>query len=506
MVKLIDNEFTKLCIDDNCTCDCRINLKGCPNETFNFIALTVLIPFTFIIVIISLSFLYYRVKVKGQSVFFPATRERGLIRPRPQDSFHIAVGVFNFSQMIVLILLITDSFPNVTFAEIVIHIPKLLGFSCAVLYPISIIYSTPILKQTTYSLRIQWNPNKYFIDGLAIYLMIGPLLTIIPLTALTGHLADLKENHNAEYIFMIQALTWSCWTIQYFVTLLYVYYKLFFMLKDYIDILQRRRDENFDAEMKIKNLKNASHNLSWIVAAVFLMFFINGLEGILVGFKYNENPLEANKNICQFYYFISWNFTIPVLTFIGQLIFLYDTLKNRKSTQNQHSNTYDRVNNIPSRLEQNSRLIQKSRELSDDFYSSQSIQKSKSNKSLFTINSNSTKKYSVNNSSVDVKKSLFSTMATSITSLIHWDDSAEKSRNNTKDLDNWKFFDSDVNYYFENSDNNGDKGKDKIIKSGHNTIVIPGIRKSWLIKKPVRSATSTMKNTVNRNLFLQDNY
>lgn len=77
MVKLIDNEFTKLCIDDNCTCDCRINLKGCPNETFNFIALTVLIPFTFIIVIISLSFLYYRVKVKGQSVFFPATRERG---------------------------------------------------------------------------------------------------------------------------------------------------------------------------------------------------------------------------------------------------------------------------------------------------------------------------------------------------------------------------------------------------------------------------------------------
>lgn len=407
--------------------------------------------------------------------------------------------------MIVLILLITDSFPNVTFAEIVIHIPKLLGFSCAVLYPISIIYSTPILKQTSYSLRIQWNPNKYFIDGLAIYLMLGPLLTIIPLTALTGHFADLKDYYKAEFIFMIQALAWSCWTIQYFLTLLYVYYKLFFMLKDYIDILQRRKDENSDAEMKIKNLKNASHNLSWIVAAVFLMFFINSLEGILVGFRYKANPLEANKNICQPYYFISWNFTIPVLTFIGQMIFLYDTLKNRKSTtQHQRSNTYDRINNIPSRLEQSSaRLIQRNRELSEDLYSSQSIQKSKSNKSLFTNNSNSTKKYSVNNSSVDIKTSLFSTIATSISSIIHWDDS-EKSRNNTKDLDNWKFCDSDVNYYFENFDSNGDKGKDKIIKSSHN-IVPPSIRKSWLIKKPVRSA-STMKNTVNRNLFLQDNY
>src|SRR5207248_2447754 len=125
----------------------------------------------------------------------------GLIRPRPQDSFHIAVGAFNFSQMIVLIILITDSFPNVTFAEIIIHIPKLLGFACAVLYPISIIYSTPILKQTTYSLRIQWSPNKYFIDGLAIYLMIGPLLTIIPLTALTGHFADWSKFGKANDIF-----------------------------------------------------------------------------------------------------------------------------------------------------------------------------------------------------------------------------------------------------------------------------------------------------------------
>lgn len=78
MVKLVDNEFTKICNEVNkCTCDCRINLKGCPHESFNSIALTFLIPFTFIIVMISFSFLYYRVKVKGQSVFFPATRERG---------------------------------------------------------------------------------------------------------------------------------------------------------------------------------------------------------------------------------------------------------------------------------------------------------------------------------------------------------------------------------------------------------------------------------------------
>src|SRR6266496_6314568 len=105
------------------------------------------------------------------------------------------------------------------------------------------------------------------------------------------------------------------------------------MLKGYIDILQRRKNENPDANVKIRKLKNASFNLTWIVFAVFLMFFINSLEGIFVGINFNGKPNEANKNICEPYYFISWNFTIPILSFIGQMIFFYDTLKSRKSIQ-----------------------------------------------------------------------------------------------------------------------------------------------------------------------------
>ncbi|GES77159.1 hypothetical protein GLOIN_2v1483195 [Rhizophagus clarus] len=413
--------------------------------------------------VISLSFLYYRVKIKGQSIFFPATRERGLIRPRPQDSFHIAVGVFNFSQMIVLILLITESFPNVTFAEIIINIPKLLGFACAVLYPISIIYSTPILKQTSYSLKVQWNPNKFFIDGLAIYLMLGPLLTIIPLTALTGHFAERHNYFKAEYIFMIQAL-------------------------GYIIILQRRRNENSGADSKIKKLENASHNLSWIVAAVFLMFSISSLEGILIGFKYKEDKMATNKYICQMYYFISWNFTIPVLTFIGQMIFLYDTLKSKKSTQLQHSNTYDPVNNIPSRLKQNSshliRGINHNKEISSSF---RSIQKSKSNKSTLTnISSTTTKKN--NSMSAEVKTSLLSTIATGVSSLISKSSDFDKSKINIRD-------DSDFSYYFENDED----GNNIIIKNVPDVVVSSDKRKSWLIKKPVRSAI-----TVNKDLLSQD--
>ena len=87
--KLIDNPFARYCKNISlgsqnetllCKCDFRINLKRCQEERIYSTAFKILIPLTFLIVIISISFLYYRVKIKGQSVFFPATRERGEIR------------------------------------------------------------------------------------------------------------------------------------------------------------------------------------------------------------------------------------------------------------------------------------------------------------------------------------------------------------------------------------------------------------------------------------------
>src|SRR5688572_23021219 len=142
-----------------------------------------------------------------------------MIRPRPQDSFHIAVGIFNFMHTIVIICVLKDLFDSAVVAETVVYIPKLLGFSCAVLYPISIIYSTPIIKPTTYYLRLQWNPSKHFIDGLAFYLMLGPILTTVPLSIITGYYAKKRDTVSANSWFIAHTFVWSGWTIQYSITL-----------------------------------------------------------------------------------------------------------------------------------------------------------------------------------------------------------------------------------------------------------------------------------------------
>src|SRR5436190_10147561 len=81
MGKLINNSFARYCDGNNlCSCDFRINLRGCPEEIGYITTLEYLVSLESLIVIISISFIYYRFKVKGQSIFFPATRERGEIR------------------------------------------------------------------------------------------------------------------------------------------------------------------------------------------------------------------------------------------------------------------------------------------------------------------------------------------------------------------------------------------------------------------------------------------
>ncbi|CAI2165791.1 3273_t:CDS:2 [Funneliformis geosporum] len=487
MVNLSKNEFANNCTQSFCLCDFRINLLGCRDEKNYQTAIQVLIPFTFMIVVISISFLYYRVKVKGQSVFFPATRERGMIRPRPQDSFHIAVGVFNFSQMIVSTCLLTNSFPNIMTAEIVVYVPKLLGVACAALYPISIIYSTPIIKPTTYYLRLQWNPSKVFIDGLAMYLMLGPLLTTMPLSAITGYFADKNEQVLANKVFVAHTFVWSLWTIQYDITLLYVYYKLICMLKEYISILNKRQSIGSDTDEKIRKLNSAAYNLSWIVFAVFSLFFITSIEGILVGFNFKQRLMDKtdfSSKLRRIVYFLSWNFTAPVFTFIGQIGFLYDTLANKKTSQ--HNSNIAPTNNInlllPPIEQKPSPVIQPNIETvslrSSVFINvqSKSAQQSKATSSTAFYSSHASFKSNPSMTTNNSKNII---------------------RNNSISLDGNATISStmdqryQITYLEEESENMVDDEKTS-----------PDARNSWLRKKPVRMTTNT--SVSDKSIFLQD--
>uniref|UniRef100_U9TR52 Uncharacterized protein n=1 Tax=Rhizophagus irregularis (strain DAOM 181602 / DAOM 197198 / MUCL 43194) TaxID=747089 RepID=U9TR52_RHIID len=182
MVRLINN-FTVSCREvinnelvnvnyvsenpENCYCDFRINLRYCKGEQFYLIATWILVIYSILIGCISMYFLYNQVFIVGQSLFFPPSRFRGILRPRPQETFHLICFSCNLLQVIHLLVKLFDGYQNTLHAELYLDIPRLVSYALATLYPISIIHSTPNIDANT-TVAIRWAPNKYLIDILTV--------------------------------------------------------------------------------------------------------------------------------------------------------------------------------------------------------------------------------------------------------------------------------------------------------------------------------------------------
>ena len=104
----LDNGFALTCknmtnsntgkVEERCACDFRINIFGCPESNALVILYYILLAVTIIHGIISGYFLYHGVVRRRMNIFFPPTRDRGILRPKPQDAFHIIVVVFSISK------------------------------------------------------------------------------------------------------------------------------------------------------------------------------------------------------------------------------------------------------------------------------------------------------------------------------------------------------------------------------------------------------------------------
>lgn len=100
MVEL-DNNYARMCRFDQttnntyCACDFRINIHRCDHNEFFLNASWITLVLSLFNSIFGAMFLYYLVKIKGQTFFLNHTRGRGIIRPKPLHSFHLLVLAYN---------------------------------------------------------------------------------------------------------------------------------------------------------------------------------------------------------------------------------------------------------------------------------------------------------------------------------------------------------------------------------------------------------------------------
>ncbi|KAF0481622.1 hypothetical protein F8M41_023540 [Gigaspora margarita] len=335
--------FTLTLHQNDCKCDFRINAYGCPESNTILNMYYALLAITILNILVSGCFIYSRIFIRKQPVWFAPTRNRGILRPRPQDAFHIITVVYGSSQIIHIILLITSTYPNTITAEIGQDIPRLIGFGLAVLLPVSIVYSTPTIGTRT----VKWIPNKYFVDGIGFTLILGPFITMLPIAYLTGFYADngapplsssgsylsetedsmiTRENATllANKYFKIHYLIWSAWGCFYVMIVVYFWYKLSLILRVHMrELKERQLSGDYDVEWKVKMIVRAIKNLS-IIAATFII--TNG-SYTLTAFAYGL--WQHNITIFIFgidlFYLIIWYFSFPILLSITQAVFIYNT-------------------------------------------------------------------------------------------------------------------------------------------------------------------------------------
>ncbi|PKK79681.1 hypothetical protein RhiirC2_842406 [Rhizophagus irregularis] len=344
MVRLINN-FTVSCREvinnelvnvnyvsenpENCYCDFRINLRYCKGEQFYLIATWILVIYSILIGCISMYFLYNQVFIVGQSLFFPPSRFRGILRPRPQETFHLICFSCNLLQVIHLLVKLFDGYQNTLHAELYLDIPRLVSYALATLYPISIIHSTPNIDANT-TVAIRWAPNKYLIDIVGFSLMICPFISNIPLAIYTGYYADINEIEKANFFFKIHYIMWSFWTFVLLMTIIIFWYKLISILNNHIKIISNQRDNGiiFDEKWKVEKLKKSAKNLTVVVAAFGSIFILYCVICLISAFLFKSTTIY-NLGLNMAAMFIM-NYVIPVSFNIAQFVIIYHKLRSSR--------------------------------------------------------------------------------------------------------------------------------------------------------------------------------
>ncbi|PKY25643.1 hypothetical protein RhiirB3_511486 [Rhizophagus irregularis] len=326
MVEL-DNNYARMCRFDQttnntyCACDFRINIHRCDHNEFFLNASWITLVLSLLNSIFGAMFLYYLVKIKGQTFFLNHTRGRGIIRPKPLHSFHLLVLAYNSALAFNMICLITESYPHVIWAELGNYLPHGICGSLGIFTPLSIVYSTPSVDSNSEdSLTL----NRKFLDIMGIIVIIHPYIIFIPFVLLSGYYSDINDLENAMLYFKAHYICWTVCAILYIALLSYLYYRLIYVINYQINYIKHYDANNPD----LNSWKRAKRNINGSLLSIIGGVIFQTILSISFAVSYKEMTIFIDG--VNFLYYLCWNIIIPFNGFISEIVFLYNTFSPGK--------------------------------------------------------------------------------------------------------------------------------------------------------------------------------
>ncbi|KAG9304793.1 hypothetical protein G9A89_016823 [Geosiphon pyriformis] len=162
----------------------------------------VILIYTIIILMTSLCFLYVRNYKLKHPWLFPKSRARGLIRIRPQEAFHIFCSLFCLSKSfetdvhnVLLGIKLKDFLiTKATITDIVVVLNSSYSNMGYIM-----VHSLNTIDDEHFS-KVSCLHNKHVIDGIGIFLFIGPIISILPVSYLKGSYLSKNDEDSARNI------------------------------------------------------------------------------------------------------------------------------------------------------------------------------------------------------------------------------------------------------------------------------------------------------------------
>ncbi|CAB4397156.1 unnamed protein product [Rhizophagus irregularis] len=232
-----------------------------------------------------------------QSFWLHSTKRNKLLRPKSQEVIHTTTIIFNLFHGIHILMVLFDAYPNFTMAEIGQDLSRELAIGLALIYPISITYTTPTKES-----KNELTNNRHYVD-----------------------INDLDKANSTR---RMHNLVWVMWVMIFLISLIYNWYKLFIIIWNHIKALKR------------KEIVSGTSDMQWTVstlrrAAIYLCNYYDSIFNNVI-YLWIFSPIKYIIQLCYEYYICNrMEFYNTNITEFGSIFFIYKAIKPKT----KHSNT-----------------------------------------------------------------------------------------------------------------------------------------------------------------------
>ncbi|CAI2168085.1 17677_t:CDS:2 [Funneliformis geosporum] len=217
-------------------------------------------------------------------------------------------------------MLVTDSYRNLVIAELGFVAMHTFSSAISMLYPISVVYSTPTTIHTKYKNELS-NPRMLDILGFG---MIGYSFIIFnTLSVLTGIAGTNMEIEKADRYFSLNTFLWVVWSLLFTCYLVFTWLRLHRIINQHIKSLEQKfgNAEN----QQIINMKKASRNVNIPVVIMTIGCVMSIVSNIAVSISYRQMAIFYTSSSIN--YFAAWYILNPVFVLICNAILVYNKVK-----------------------------------------------------------------------------------------------------------------------------------------------------------------------------------